>query len=248
MKVLYFYTTKVFKTPLWQVNSSDHDAGRHALAMGEGTPVRGSRTQGSQLRSSALFARDYQWVSDGWPQDGGAFNLWDKEQMLTILAACDAFLLPFGGDSAPANLVVVSTIFNQCSGLPATLLPHLEPCGAHGIALVKGRPRAFKQITSVLYSFTKLMKQGRNLSDMQRLVATECKIRLRVIREPVPDAVKQQRSHLLEFLSGGLSLDYVYKVDARGNRTDKQYLLDLKSFVSAVAFDSGGNIIPTHYC
>ena len=248
MKVLYFYTTKGFKTPLGQVNSQ--------TMMQGGMLWRWEKAPQSEevVRKDPNFVRAHflQGTTNGFlmagVKKGMPFNLWDKEQMLTILAACDAFLLPFGCDRAPANLVLVSKIFNQCSGLPATLLQHLEPCGAHGIALVKGRPGAFKQITSVLYSFTKLMKQGRNLSDMQRLVATECKIRLRVIREPVPDAVKQQRSHLLEFLSGGLSLDYLYKVDASGNRTDKQYLLDLKSFVSAVAFDSGGNIIPTHYC
>ena len=69
----------------------------------------------------------------------------------------------------------------------------------------------------------------RRLSELKEAWKSErrdwARQRLRVIREPVPDAVKQQRSHLLEFLSGGLVSDHLYKVDASGNRTDKQYLL-----------------------
>ena len=76
-----------------------------------------------------------------------------------------AFLFSYCADRASANFVVAAATFRfvvRCA--PLTVLPHLEPCGTHGAAIVKGRSRGQVALMAALHQFVKLMRFGSTLA------------------------------------------------------------------------------------
>ena len=82
----------------------------------------------------------------------------DLRAMLEYSSKCDVLALAFSCDRAAANFVVAAWFFRQVQKLPCSVLPHVEPCAAHGVSLAKNRCRLGQQIATALNSLSKQLR------------------------------------------------------------------------------------------
>ena len=93
-------------------------------------------------------------------------------------------------DRASANWSVASKLWSQFAAecMPSTLLPHFEPCSAHGIALAKARSASLSQLLGRLHGWTCLLRQTRHVAGFRDGVIQGVRDCLRVVRGPRPRA------------------------------------------------------------
>lgn len=72
-------------------------------------------------------------------------------------------IMSFCMDRASANFSLLKWWWSQLTSptMPPRVLPHAEPCNAHGIALVKNQPFGTKALVGKSHTFTTLLRGGR---------------------------------------------------------------------------------------
>eukprot|EP00959_Pyramimonas_sp_CCMP1952_P431136 9029543-Pyramimonas_sp.AAC.1 len=105
--------------------------------------------------------------------------------------------------------------------VPRNILLHWEPCGAHGVALVKNRPKAAKDILRGASTFSALTRQWRFASALRDEVVQVTGRRVRVVRAPMPDHIFDKNMRILSLLFGDMEADFMYTKDRTGHRVQK---------------------------
>lgn len=79
------------------------------------------------------------------------FDFSDSSAFCKAAAACRWLVVPLCSDRASANYRVVYWLLTswQLDEFPLNVLPHLEPCAAHAVALIKARPMGTKDCVVV---------------------------------------------------------------------------------------------------
>ena len=79
----------------------------------------------------------------------------DRERMLSLLETCDDMLLGLVIDKASVNWVIGAFLVMLCYALGPRMLPHIEPCMAHGVATGKSRAPNAIRVSTAVSSFVK---------------------------------------------------------------------------------------------
>lgn len=171
-------------------------------------------------------------------------DLEDEIATRRLLGSNDALLLVFGCDRASVNFRSCKSI---CSLLheyaPAPILFHCEPCGLHGVSLVKCKTPALKAISVALHGFSRWTRQGKNLSDLADAIAKLVHSSLRVQHASRPPALKVRAKKLVSLLYGDLedTSSYLWKQKPHPHQPQKTaFLLELEALVDNVDFGHSG--------
>jgi hypothetical protein len=93
--------------------------------------------------------------------------------------------------------------------MPRNVLPFVEPCAAHGVALVRGRSSAAKDIVSVSHTLSACFRQWRFAQAFRDALLSVVGSEIQVKRQRRPDAAKERADKMIEMLFGDESSDYL---------------------------------------
>ena len=142
---------------------------------------------------------------------GLPFNLLDRGAMESLVAASDAFLLAFGTDRGSSNFTACRFLWDVIEHtLPRSVLPWVEPCAAHGVAITKTHARASRQVAAGIISFTRWTRASRTLDTLYDEVARQVSTNLVVPRTPRPQEESLRAAALLTGLYGGDEYDALW--------------------------------------
>ena len=145
-------------------------------------------------RSLEMRGKNAQFLVAGlkmmWP-----IEIMNKEVLGLLAGAQSMVLLGFGCDRAAANFaafrVIWSFVYNHS---PINVLPFAEPCGCHGVCLAKNRAPGFQATSNTLSGFSKLTRQGDNITSIQAAVYDFVYRTARVINvEKTPEDILMRR-------------------------------------------------------
>lgn len=156
----------------------------------------------------------------------------DQGCMQTAAASCDHLLLTFCVDRASANMRALSWIVEvlERPGMPPNVFPHVEPCAAHGAALVKARARGDHDgIVKASHSLAALMRQARGLATLRDSVLQLVGRHLVVRRERRPTEVVDRCSRLAVLLYGASDSEHLWVTSRAGEQRKGQRLTDLEA-------------------
>lgn len=165
-----------------------------------------------------------------------------------LVSRCRVLLLCWGCDRAASNIVVVRWFFQmieRCS--PVQVLPHAEPCNAHGAALAKSRVRASARITGALVSFAKLLRDGKTALALRQSVASLIAERLEIRRERRPQAHKDRADQLMQVLLGGEARGNLRRSGLEGEQTKSRFIARAEEFLAMFGPDIGSTRM-VHWC
>jgi len=171
----------------------------------------------------------------------------DISAMRSLADKHDAVFLCWCVDRAAANWVVLKWLFQQVDKLPLNIMPHSEPCSAHGVALVKGRNRSCKQIALAICSFSRLMRDDRFCNALRGQLISIVDHKLKVSEEPRPVRSAAVGRSLIHSLYGDESSDYLYTTTESGGREPSQLLQDLTMLFELVDPDPHSDEM-VHHC
>ena len=171
-------------------------------------------------------------------------------QMVALASGCEVAIMAFCCDRASANMSALSWVFHvlQQDGFPSNILPFVEPCAAHGVALVKGKPKCTTALVSAASSFSSLMRQWRFTKELRDAMVNLVQIRLKVKTEVRPPADHQHAKKVLDMLYGLESQEYLFKVNRKGERVRTSFGEDLDAIAAAASFGGGETGDLVHYC
>jgi hypothetical protein len=160
----------------------------------------------------------------------------NKDEASRMMSTCDVFLLSLGADRAAANDKVLAYIWDQIHhDLPLCILPHVEPCGAHGVALVKGRSTPLKAVTAAAHSLTRLLRIQKNIDGIRASVLNVVSGLVRVRRMSRPAIFDERAQSLIDSIFGDdESKSYLYHVGHDGSLHKSQFLLDIEDLCSVI--------------
>ena len=129
-------------------------------------------------------------------------------------------------DRASANFALLRWIWAQLArpSAPTTILPFAEPCNAHGVALVKDRPRGAKQVVAKAHSLAALLRHWRTLDALRASILQILSSRLEVRTEQRPQAAKDASTRFIKalFPQGDTGVvEYMYKTNKKGEKEPK---------------------------
>ena len=159
---------------------------------------------------------------------------------------CDAFVLSWTVDRAAVNSVVSRWLLSRCLSA-SKVLCHVEPCWAHGVSLIKGRPTMGKRLAVSLNSLSYLLRTPRTLSALRECVARIIGRRLVVKQEPRLDVYRRRAQCLFETLFGPDDAEYLYRFDKHGNKVPGKVLEDIRTFLGLVDIDPDRHDL-VHWC
>ena len=115
-------------------------------------------------------------------------DLCDASLINDLASAQEAFIINLCCDRASPNMLLAKTLLKMLSSpaVDPSILGHLEPCGAHGVALVKARAVMSKDIISSCSSFTCLTKHWRFMEELRSTTIRIVENNLKVKRERRP--------------------------------------------------------------
>jgi hypothetical protein len=178
--------------------------------------------------------------------------LWVEHPARLVEAAssCEVLIISFSCDRAAPNYRAMEWFWSQLElpGMPENVLPFLEPCAAHGIALVKSRPKTSKALVTNSHSLSGLMRQWRFANALRDVMVSIVGRRLKVLREPRPDAIAIASKQLVNMLYADGDVGFLHKVGKDGvlKKTSLAEDLDAISDVFDLCSNRSDEIV--HYC
>ena len=158
-------------------------------------------------------------------------------------------------DRASANFAFLGWFWSVLAqgSAPTTILPWAEPCSAHGVALVKSRPKGSKEVIAKSHSLQALLHNWRTLEAFRKAIVQIISSRLEQRHEQRPAASKDASARFVKALfpegEPGV-VDYMYKVNKNGEKTPKPFWKDVQELALLWEFsfsnDEDEKII--HYC
>lgn len=177
------------------------------------------------------------------------FSPESSEGMRTLSSSCDALVISFVVDRAATNFRALTYIWRCLSdpAMPKSVLPFVEPCAAHGVALVKARGQLSSSIVGGGHTFSTLMRQGRFGVALRDTFVKLASSKLRVVRGPMPPEMRERSRRLLGLLFGELG-GRVRRTQPNGQPLPRSFSDELEHLVSVVALGQGGVEELTHFC
>jgi len=164
----------------------------------------------------------------------------DVPAMFEVAGANDFVCIAWSMDRASENGRLMRWLFHLCeSKLPANVAMHVEPCGCHGAALVKGRSQEGKTACAHLNSFAKLTRDWRAAEALRthvRGLPTPSTVDVR--RAPRPQAHFDWDKRIIDALfQGGEAATFLHRTRKGGQRVKSTFLLDLEAILAVVDVD-----------
>ena len=164
---------------------------------------------------------------------------------------CEFFVATFTVDRASANFCMLGWIFHKLMGasMPANLLLFVEPCAAHGLALIKNRPTENKVFIASTHSFSALMRQWRVSQALRDQIVELVKLHLKIERTPCSDAVVDRNHRLVTALYGPEDANFLQRVGRDGTKTKSRLASDLDAIRAICDMDAkSGPEGLVHHC
>ena len=182
--------------------------------------------------------------------EGMPFHLSDPVVMSTIAGTCSAMVVSFSMDRASANLAALRYFWQRLIDpqMPTSIFPHAEPCCAHGVALVKTRPRQGKQIVAVAHTFTSSMRQWKFVDALREQMISLVTSSLEVKREARPAPLLDKSLQLVNILNGGDDSSGLHKILKDGSRVKSCLGEDVGALCSAIDLGAVGSEHVVHWC
>ena len=172
----------------WQVSST-------------GAP-RCVRSEPWLVRSKQLEGQSTDYILEGILQ-ALPVNLLDIDTMNQVCRRNDATILTFSCDRASTNITSVSWLmYHMAKSLHPQLLPHLEFCAAHGIAIVKTRAPPMKSLVAGSFSLLRFLRFHRNVSALGDRVAKYVSDNLDIRVSAMPPEHEQRIRDIIAALYG----------------------------------------------
>jgi hypothetical protein len=176
-------------------------------------------------------------------------DLEDEELLGRVSAQCVFLVLPFSHDRAASNYKMLKCLWNLLSrsSVPLNIAPHSEACTLHGFALVKNRPSFGRNLVKAGFSFTRLLRNWRDLDVWRRELMKIIKGRLVVRREPMPAESKALNKSIVKALFGTEDNAYLWVTSKNSERRKTQLHLDIEDLARHLELGKPvGDII--HWC
>ena len=118
----------------------------------------------------------------------------DGEVLSELSKANDNVLIVFGTDRCATEGSMLRVVWDRIEArAPLKVIPHAEPCGTHGGALVKGRAPDAKHVQKIIHGFARIVRQGKDLNDMHTSMYARVECTAAVVAGEPPEAVKEAR-------------------------------------------------------
>jgi len=175
------------------------------------------------------------------------FDLTDAEDLSARASKCDVLLLTWCCDRATANFSFLKWIWSLLNShsMPDNLVLHVEPCVAHGVALVKSRPQRAKEIVRSSHSLAALFRGWRFATTMRTTIISQVRSKLKTKRAVRPASSIAKSHRLIDFLFGGDDCAWLWK-KKNGTRTPGNLLVDVRALADVV--DLGVSCELVHWC
>ena len=160
-------------------------------------------------------------------------------------------LISFCVDRASANFNALGQMWVsfQSPDAPAHLLPHIEPCFPHGIALTKNKPKSTSlRLLTDSHSFACWMRGWKNVQSLRSAIISLVEAHLQVIVAPRPPGVAAQSKRLVELLYGDLSARWLFVSAGPNKGQPTSFHQDLLCIIDNIALGSGDLSTLVHYC
>jgi len=159
----------------------------------------------------------------------------------------------FTADRASANNSALRYLFAEMDKdtAPRSILPFVQFCEAHGVALVKSKARQGHDLIRIAHSFTCLTKGFRFVSELRAAFIFLVKLHLQVKREQRPEQSRVTSARLVELLFGDETALTRGGAEVEGKRKPRRVLLDdLAALTTAFDLTSSSDGLSglTHYC
>jgi hypothetical protein len=153
-----------------------------------------------------------------------------------VASQSDFFIWSFCCDRASANFAALHSVWAHLAkpAVPRNLLPFVEPCAAHGVALVRGRSAAAKDIVAVSHTLAACFRQWRFAQAFRDALLSVVRSEIKVRREMRPAVVEHRARQMLELLFGGEGDDYLFRVAADGSRVPTAFYTDLLAVADVI--------------
>ena len=175
----------------------------------------------------------------------------DRPAMQRIAAECEFFVIYFNTDRASANFSSLSYIWHLLDkpDFGRNLLPFFEPCAAHGVALMKHRPQASKQLLAASSTFACITRQWRIADGLRCEVLWCIQHRLEVVHAPMPDEVRDRGLRFVELIFGARNQVPRSRALLDGSRETTRLGKDLDELISVMdmSVPSGDDKV-RHWC
>ena len=175
------------------------------------------------------------------------FDLLDVSLINDLASAQEAFIINLCCDRASPNILLAKTMFKILSSpaVDRSILGHLEPCGAHGVALVKARAATSNDIISSCSSFTCLTRNWRFMEELRNTTIQVVEKNLKVKRERRPAGHVEACRDMVAALFGIESVESLEHKSGHFNR----WLQDLEELCSGFkVFANSGVEDLEHFC
>lgn len=178
-------------------------------------------------------------------------NFESDQVMHAFCGKCEFFVATFTVDRASANFCMLGWVFHKLTtaSMPANLLLFVEPCAAHGLALIKNRPNENKVFIASTHSFSALMRQWRVSSALRDQIVHVVKSHLKIERTPCSDAVVDRNHRLVAALYGPEDANFLQRVGRDGTKTKSSLAADLDAIRAVCDMDAkSGPEGLVHHC
>eukprot|EP00972_Heterocapsa_arctica_P114877 16444843-Heterocapsa_arctica.AAC.1 len=171
--------------------------------------------------------------------------------LLRMLETCDALVLGMACDRASANFRLVYWMWTKLEdpAMPRAVVPWLEPCWAHGVHLVKSRPRIGKPLINALQTFSACMRQWRFTNALRDAMVIFIRSKIEIVRATRPAADIDESMKLLKLV---YPIDdegsFLYRDGADGRRVKTPLCEDLESIVQGISLLPLEDGKIKHYC
>ena len=91
------------------------------------------------------------------------------------------------------------------------LLFWMEPCAAHGISLVKGRPKIMKDLSAAMYSMTRWMRISHNQELFARALKDKLSSLVVVLDQSRPANDRAESLNMIELIYGSLNSSFLWR-------------------------------------
>ena len=134
------------------------------------------------------------------------FDVKDRDEVAKVAAGPDLVVLTFCTDRASGNLLALKYIWQQLrsENIPRNIVPHAEPCSAHGVALVKAKSTGVKEVIGGCSSLSGLMRQWKFTGALRDELIQLVRTRLRVVTNARPAEQMASSRRLVEQVFGSL--------------------------------------------
>jgi hypothetical protein len=160
----------------------------------------------------------------------------------------EVFIITISCDRASANFKAISYLIGEVLAmkLPRILI-HTEPCGLHGVAIVKSRSPPLKKMGAAFYSLTRWLRVYSNMTDLTTAVHAIIEGGGVVVLDAQrPANLKRDGLALIEHLYGQLDSPFLWTFSKRlGSKVKTNFhknLLALVDTIDLCAKPEGGSL------